>query len=412
MRRLWPAVLLVVGLLSPRAAAQSGEELERAKASFQAGATAYAAGEYLAAIQAFDAAYALTPVPAIAFSLAQAERRQYFVAHERDHLDRAITLFRRYVAEVPAGGRRADALDALSQLEPLAAARTSERAATGAEATRSTRLMITAEAPGARLSLDGGPAAPSPLIREVEPGKHRIAISAEGFFPDERELTAVPGELVPAVVTLRERPSTLVVSTPADAEIYVDGAFASHGGRGLTLALPSGAHRLTVAENGHRVSSHRLELERGKSQTVHVVLERTLQRRASRLLFVAGGVALGAGIAFGALTLAAEKNAKDFLGKRERGSVTSDELARYGEDARHRDRYLAATVGSLAASAGCFLTGLFLHQFDQPPAEQLYRDATVPASGARSPGQSVWSRWQVVPVAARGSFFALVRAGF
>src|SRR5688572_32382194 len=103
-------LLLVISLQPMTAAAQSPRDLERAKASFRAGATAYAAGEYLAAIQALDAAYALTPVPAIAFSLAQAERRQYFVTHERQHLDRAVKLFRRYVEQVPTAGRRADAL--------------------------------------------------------------------------------------------------------------------------------------------------------------------------------------------------------------------------------------------------------------------------------------------------------------
>jgi tetratricopeptide (TPR) repeat protein len=80
---------------------QTNDDLERAKASFKAGAAAYAAGEYPAAIQALDTAYELTPLPAIAFSLGQAERRQYFVAHERQHLERAVALFRRYVADVP-----------------------------------------------------------------------------------------------------------------------------------------------------------------------------------------------------------------------------------------------------------------------------------------------------------------------
>src|SRR4051794_3084418 len=104
------------GLAGPMASstprAQSREDLDRAKASFQAGATAYAAGEYLAAIQALESAYALTPLPAIAFSLAQAERRQYFVAHEPPYLLRALELYRRYLDQVPTGGRRAAALHA------------------------------------------------------------------------------------------------------------------------------------------------------------------------------------------------------------------------------------------------------------------------------------------------------------
>ena len=90
--------------------AEPASDVERAKESFRAGATAYAAGDYLAAIQALDAAYQLTPLPAIAFSLGQAERRQYFVDHASDHLRRAISLFHRYVELSPTGSRRADAL--------------------------------------------------------------------------------------------------------------------------------------------------------------------------------------------------------------------------------------------------------------------------------------------------------------
>src|SRR6476469_3016727 len=85
--------------LSAPCLAQQPPDIERAKASFKAGANAYAAGDYLAAIQALEAAYEISPLPAIAFSLAQAERKQYFVNEERAHLERAIALFRRYLQE-------------------------------------------------------------------------------------------------------------------------------------------------------------------------------------------------------------------------------------------------------------------------------------------------------------------------
>ena len=66
-RRWWGAAALsalLVCLAAP-VAAQEPSQLERAKASFKAGANAYAAGDYLAAIQALEAAYELTPLPAI-----------------------------------------------------------------------------------------------------------------------------------------------------------------------------------------------------------------------------------------------------------------------------------------------------------------------------------------------------------
>src|SRR3954469_15887621 len=116
MRRM--LIALTLGALCwPLSALAADSDLDRAKESFKAGAAAYAAGDYLAAIQALEAAYQLTPLPAIAFSLAQAERRQYFVDRSFAHLERAVTLFRRYIELSPSGSRRADALDALSQLE-------------------------------------------------------------------------------------------------------------------------------------------------------------------------------------------------------------------------------------------------------------------------------------------------------
>jgi hypothetical protein len=404
---------LVVAVFMPARALAQQPDVDRAKASFKAGATAYAAGEYLAAIQALEAAYALTPIPAIAFSLAQAERKQYFVAHEREHLDRAIALFRRYVELTPTGGRRADALDALSQLEPLAATQTPAGAARAVDATRHTRLMISTDATGARISLDGSPAAASPLIREVEPGKHRVEVTAEGYFPDQHELSAVAGELIPEVVTLRERPSTLSISASQGAEIYVDGAFARRGGEQVTLELPSGAHRLAVAEKGHRVLSREIELSPGKTENLQFTLEPTRQRRVAVALFVSGVAALGAGAVFGALTLNAESRAKDFLAEQARGNVTAAQLSEYESDVESRNRYRIAAVASFASAVGLGVTAFFLYELDQPSSEQLHR-ASSAADGERRlparPGPS--SRVRVTPMAAPGNLGAVVVGTF
>jgi hypothetical protein len=389
-------LLLLLALAPAVARAQQPSDLERAKESFKAGATAYAAGEYLAAIQAFDAAYALTPLPPIAFSLAQAERRQYFASHERGHLERAISLFRRYVEQVQTGGRRADALDALSQLEPLATARSSESAAE-VQAARPTRLMLTCDAPGAELSLDAGPPSPSPFIREVPAGAHQVTVRAPGFFPAEREVVAVAGELIPVSITLREQPSVLSVTAPAGAELYVDGTFAGRGGEPARLELASGPHRMVVSRKGHRVSSQALELERGEARTVNVVLEPTAQRRASNRLFIAGGITLAAGAVLGGLTLSHESSAKDFLKKRALGNVTAHELHDYEEDLTARNRYRTATVIALGASVGLVTTALFLRELDNPEAQEFYR----PPQGSK-PERATSLRLRYAPLVVDG----------
>ncbi len=373
MRRLLLGCVLLLVLCPGQSAAEEPSELDRAKASFKAGAAAYAAGDYLASIQALDAAYSLTPLPAIAFSLAQAERRQYFVDHERAHLGRAIALFRLYVDALPGGARRADALDALSQLEPLAGTlgREGPQQPEAEASDRHTRLMIASRAPGARISLDGKAAAASPLIQEVEPGKHRVRVDAGGFFPVEHEVIAVEGELIFTEEDLRERPSSLVVSTRSDAEVYVDGVLAAQGGARVVLSLPAGTHRLAVAAKGHRVAHRSLALVRGETRAIHVPLEPTAQRTASHLLLIGGGAALGASLLLSAFAIRAEDRAEDFLGKQANGNVTLADLSRYDDAVRDRGIYRAATVATFGAAGGLFITGLLLHELDQPGLREI-----------------------------------------
>jgi hypothetical protein len=362
--------------------------VERAKDSFKAGAAAYAAGEYLAAIQALEAAYVLTPMPAIAFSLAQAERRQYFVERDTEHLVRSIALFRRYVEQVPNGGRRNDALDALGQLEPIAA---QAQASINPKVVRenappSTRLMVVSEAPGARIWIDGVDVAGSPLIREVTPGKHQVSVRAPGFREAGRDVVAVAGELIPISVPLVELPSTLEVAAPEDAEIYVDGAFVSLGGEAVVLELKSGRHRVSVAEVGHRVSSQVLECARGERQKAAFTLEPTTQRIASRGLLIGSAAAIGAGALLSVLAIQSENDAQAFLAKRDSGNVTRPELVRYEANVTLRDRYRIMAGAGYATALGLIVTGLFLHELDTPRGEDLNR-GSLDLSAVLAPGQ-------------------------
>jgi len=260
--------------------------------------------------------------------------------------------------------------------------------------------LITSDAPGARLAIDYTAPVPSPLIREVEPGKHRVVTSAPGFYSSEREVTAVAGELILNQVTLRERPSVLGIWTSEDAEIYVDGAFVSAGGDGVTVQLSSGKHQLAVAQKGYRVAVQEVTLERGKAQSVRIGLTPTPQRIASEALFIGGGAALGASLIFSALTVRSEGRAEQFLGERALRNVSSADLVRYDSALLDRDRYRLGTTVCLASAAGFFITGLFLHELDQPNPQLLYRTALRPAADVspKAP-ESPKPHVQVAPVA-------------
>jgi hypothetical protein len=370
-----------------RAAAQPAESQPtetahtRAKESFKVGAAAYAAGEYLAAIQALDAAYSLTPLPAIAFSIAQAERRQYFVDRRPEHLTRSIALFRRYLEQVESGGRRSDALDALSQLEPMAAkldaaeleSTTALPRSAAPSSDRSTRLMVISDAPGARIWIDGVDQSTSPLVREVAPGEHQVAVKAPGFHDSERRVVAVAGELIPISMPLGELPGSVEVQAPGNADIYVDGVYASPGGERVVLKLPSGSHRVSVAQNGHEVATQRIDLARGEAEQVSMTLEPTAQRITSHVLMIGSAATLGVGAALSYLALSSENRAEGFLDKRTRENVSNAELVRYGADVTQRDRYRLMASTSFALSLGLLVTGLFLHELDRPGPEELNR---------------------------------------
>jgi tetratricopeptide (TPR) repeat protein len=388
--RCWRWAWLICSLsllLAPPCLAQPASDIERAKASFKAGANAYAAGNYLAAIQALELAYELSPLPAIAFSLAQAERKQYFVKQEREHLERALLLFRRYLEQEPRGPRREDALSAIALLEPLLGSNPAQASESRSQQ-RPTRVMIVSEVPGARISLDGGPSAPSPLIREVTPGRHRARITAHGYFDVERDVTAVAGELLLSEVELVERPSMLYVWAPEGADVYVDGVHVGQGGQRLSLPLATGRHQLTVGQKGKRLVRREVDVLRGKANTEIVRLEPTTQRHLSELLFIAGGAGVGAGVALSAFAVRSENRAEDFLRLRKRGTRLAAERVAYSASLVERNRYRTAAVISLAGSAGMFITGLFLHEMDRGSAPSApTRDA--PARRAAVPMRNV-----------------------
>lgn len=373
--------LLLIGVAlhvtGVRAHAQPAQPRE-AKQYFQAGATAYAMGDYRAAIQAFDAAYTLTPLPAIAFSLAQAERREYFASREPAHLLRAIELFRAYLAAVSSGGRRADATDALAQLEPLALAL--QQSSTGqaaqapaAEADR-TRLLVRCEARAARIALDGGPLVPSPLITETTAGPHRVRVEAPGYFPNEQQVTTALGELVPIEVVLRERPAVVIVGSDHGADVYVDGELMPDAARSGQIELRAGRHQIAFAKKGHALDTRTVRLARGQTRQVRPQLKLTGQRVAAISLFAIGGGTLIAGLTLTSLALDRQQAAQQLDDRRKTQNLTPAQRESYEDAKESRNRFRVAAIAGLTAAAGCLVTGLLLYQLDDPsPLEAAAR---------------------------------------
>src|SRR6201999_3343085 len=179
-----------------------------------------------------EQAYKALPLPEIAFSAAQAYRRQYRVDAKPSHVARAIELYRAYLDKIHTGGRVADAADGLAdmqrELDRLIKAGIKVSAELAAEhtqlgvnvipsdaATTPTAVHEVEDAPGLatpalKLTIDGAPIAPF-TPANVAPGRHQIHVEAAGYAPQDREEPVAQGDFRMVDVTLQAKPARLTI---------------------------------------------------------------------------------------------------------------------------------------------------------------------------------------------------------
>ncbi|WP_437720428.1 PEGA domain-containing protein [Sorangium sp. So ce861] len=370
---------LAATALAPRAASAE-EDIEQAKALFNAGAQAYAATRYRDAVQSFEAAYRKAPRPALLFSLAQAYRRLYVVEQSPEALRAAIANYRRYLEQVPQGGRRADATEALSELGVIAArleaSAPSSPAAPAAleaappDARPRTRINVTSPTAGARVSIDGRAPVEVPLMVEVQPGKHRIKITADGHIDEEREVVAIEGDVLGIDRELRERPALLQVKAPVGAQVTLDGRFV--GTTPLPLIQVAPGKRFFVAtKNGHLPFSRELSLRRGERRVIEVGLSSSLQRKMSYGLVAVGVLSAAVGVLTLSSSLAEEEEAREIEEKRGQQGISEEELGQYRAHLDTRDELANATTALFGTAAAFALGGFVFYAFDTPTPPPL-----------------------------------------
>lgn len=151
----------------------------------------------------------------------------------------------------------------------------------------------------AQLSVDGVLFEGTGATREirVDPGRHRLSVSAPGFVTRTDELSVLSGasitlayELSPLTV-----PATLIVDAGGDRVVRVD---ASERGRGhVELELPAGEHVIAVADDFERA----VTLAPGDRLVVDATSHGTpIEQEPAFWIAIGGGVVLvGAAIAIG-----------------------------------------------------------------------------------------------------------------
>jgi tetratricopeptide (TPR) repeat protein len=385
-RSLGAGVLLACLVASGGAVAQNATT-EKAKMLFNAGAAAYSNGQFTAAIQAFDEANRLYPKPQIAFSLAQAHRRQYFIDKNAEHLKAAIKLFHEYLDQVKEGGRRGDAAQALGELEPLAS-RTDMASAGTPMSKEPTRLMVLSQPEDAQIEIDGKPAK-SGMAVEVAAGKHHVKVSAPGYFPEEKEVQAIENTLRPVDSALKEKPAHLFVEAASGATISVDGRPSGETPLLAPIDLPAGGHLVIVTKNGYRAYTQEIDLARDEQKRIVVDFKPTTQRMVAYGFFVGAATAAVTGGILTALALSKQADASTILDRQGQGTLVPADRLDYEAARSRRDDLLTASYVAYGVAAGALATGAVLYFFDQPvvtlPTGRMEEKKPPAPSGPKEP---------------------------
>jgi len=120
--------------------------------------------------------------------------------------------------------------------------------------------------------IDGVDVGPTPLFREVSPGKHRVSGAGVDRVADEKEVDVPRGKTLDVALTSRPIAATVMLHTKdRKGVVRVDGAVVGEGSYAGTVRL--GVHRLEVTLDGHQPWRREVVLQDGETFDEEVVLE-------------------------------------------------------------------------------------------------------------------------------------------
>lgn len=360
------AVLILIFMLVPLRAL--ADDVEAAKTYFEAGRRAYEHDQYSIAAAAFEEAYRLSPRPPVIFSLAQAQRQQYFIDRDPARLRRALVLFKEYVELVPSGGRHDHAAQHIVDLEAVLS-RLPQAPPTKKEDKPEvkTQLMITSRTPNALAAIGTEEPAELPQIRDVVPGKHGVKVEADGFLTEALEATAVEGRLVVVDVSLKEKPAMIRVNAPDGSDVSLDGRLIGEAPLTAAVEVAAGRHFVAVTQRGSYGFARDLSLDRGQDLALEATLETTTQRNVSYTFLGTAGALMIAGAITGGVALAAEGRAKDIDAQRTgRVGLSPEDLKDYNSAVNRRDAFAPPALMLLGVGATAAITGALLYFIDSP----------------------------------------------
>jgi hypothetical protein len=396
--------LLAIACTLVMFASTASADRKAAERLFRAGEKAYRAQKFLIAAQNFEQAYKELAVPELAFSAAQAYRRQYRVdsAHT-EYAELAAKYYQLYLDEVKTGGRVGDAADSLGEMrnELIRLGIAGKARATPVE--QKTRLgvsIVFADNQRGSSSLqlhevdedkESVPQVPAKAfidgkrvevddLHDIAPGDHRVRAEADGYKPAEKQVHVFEGTVQNSELTLDPLPAQVTVKAEDGASIIVDGRGAGTVPH-AALDLAGGSHVITLIRAGRRPVAREIVVTRAQKLVVPISLQPTLRRRAVPWVASVGGVAV---LATGFFLLGA-KHYDDLALRRlhllDMGDQDASVLADYNRFKHRRDIGLDLSYAAGGAAIAIGITAAWMYYFDTPSSEGVRVEAYASGTG-------------------------------
>ncbi|HPH64875.1 MAG TPA: PEGA domain-containing protein [Kofleriaceae bacterium] len=377
--------LSTASLLVAATAHAQAVDVAAAQAAFRVGAQAFKANQFDVAAKSFEQAYEFDPRPETAFSIAQANRRQYYFDKQPWRLARAVQLYQAYLTKLPKGPRANDAIDRLGEIEPLLRELKARGELQPYSPPIKTELVVGAEVEKADVTVDGAAVQLWDPV-SVTPGAHEITLAAPGYELERRRVVIAEGRFVPIDMALRPKPARLDVHTEAGATLFIDGRRIGGLPR-PQMSVVAGNHYVSVTRRGREPFNQEINLQRDQAFRLDAPLQVTAQRRAAQyVLLGAATVGLGS-IGFATAAWVAHDDAKSLDAKRQRGEASAADLQAYNQRVADIDRRTNIAIGVGVSAAVIGAIGVGLYWFDES-SPGLSPKVVSPVIGSESVGVS------------------------